>query len=143
MADTQTEVRIDIAGVERAGAVEGLGGVFPRACPFQADGQVEPAHGVLRLHLGQDAVALGRLLEIAQLELNVAHGAVDLGRGLVRGNRALQLFERLLALARKVQGDRPRQMGLRSGGLFAAVNFVRAQALDLGGRSHGCAAHFV
>ena len=103
---------------------------------LQADRQVEPAHGVLRLHLRQDAVALGRLLEVAKLELNVPHGAIDLGRGFVGGDGSLQLFERLLALAGKVQGDRSRQMGLRSGGLFAAVDFVRAQALDLGGRSH-------
>ena len=73
----------------------------------------------------------------------MAHGAIDFGRGFVRGNGSLQLFEGLLSLAGKVQGDRPGQMGLRSGGLFSAVDFVRAQALDLGGRSHGCAAHFV
>jgi hypothetical protein len=40
-----------------------------------------------------------------------------------------------------MQGDGSRQMGLRSGAFVAAVNLVRAQVLDLGGRSHGCA-HF-
>ena len=141
VADTEAEVRIHVAGIERAGAMERLGGVLPRAGAFQADRQIEPAHGVLRLHLGQDAVALCRLLEVAEFELDVPHGAVDLGRGFVRGNGTLQLFECLLALAGKVQGDRSRQVGLRSGVLLAAVDFVRAQALDLGGCSHGCGAH--
>ena len=116
MADAQPEVRVHVA---RRPACRRLW----KACaasshdagPLQADRQVEPAHGVLRLHLGQDAVALGRLLEVAQFELDVAHRAIDLGRGLVGGDGALQLLERLLPLAGKVQGDRSRQMGLRSG----------------------------
>ena len=89
VADTETEVRIHVAGIERAGAMEGLGGIFPHAGAFQADGQVEPAHGVLRLHLSQDTIAFCRLFEVAKFELNVAHGAVDLGRGLVRRDGAL------------------------------------------------------
>ena len=89
VADAEAQVRIHVAGIERAGVVEGLGGVLPHAGALQADSQVEPAHGVLRLHLGQDAVALGRLLEVAKFELDVAHGAVDLGRGLVGGDGAL------------------------------------------------------
>src|ERR1035441_3747602 len=40
-----------------------------------------------------------------------------------------------------MQGDGSPQMGLRSGAFVADVNLVRAQALDLGGRSHGCT-HF-
>ena len=89
VADTETEVRIHVAGIERAGAMEGLGGVLPHAGALQADSQVEPAHGVLRLHLGQDTVAFCGLFEVAKFELNVAHGAVDLGRGFVRGDGAL------------------------------------------------------
>ena len=103
--------------------VEGLRGVFPRAAALQADRQVEPAHGVLRLDLRQHAVALGRLLEVAQLELDVAHRAIDLGRGLIGGDGALQLFQRLLAFACQVQRYGSRQMALRAGALLVRVQF--------------------
>ena len=89
MAHAQAEVRIDVGVVQRGCPVERLCGVFPRARALQADGKIEPAHGVLRLHLGEYAVALGRLLEVAEFELNMPHGAIDLGRGFVRGNGAL------------------------------------------------------
>src|SRR5215468_11473632 len=77
VTDTQAEMRIHVAGIEGAGAMESLGSVLPHTGALQADGQVEPAHGVLRLHLRQDTVAFRCLLEVAKFELDVAHGAVN------------------------------------------------------------------
>ncbi len=141
VAYAQPQVRVQIPRLQRRRAVERLRRVFPNRGALQAHRQIEPAHRVLRLHLHQDPVALRGIVKIAELELDVTHRAIDLGRSLIGGDRPLKLFERLLPSAGEVESDSPRQMTLRAGRLFAGVDFVRPQALYLLGRSH-CCAHF-
>ena len=77
-------------------------------------------------------------LIVAQLELDVAHGAVDFGRGFVGGDGALQLFEGFVALAREVQGDGARQVtGTFIGGIGIRIPY------RLEGTSHCCSAHWM
>ena len=85
--------------------MKGLGGLIPDAGAFQTDRQVEPALRVLWLETRERAVALGGGLIAFQLELNVAHGAEDLGAALIGRGGALQLIERFLTLAGEVERD--------------------------------------
>jgi len=106
VAHAQPQVRIQMFGVQRTCLVEGFGSVVPLALAFQADGQVEPSHGVLGLDLSQDAITLARLLVIAHLELDVRHGAINLGRRQVGRYGTLQLGERFIASPGQVQRHR-------------------------------------
>ena len=90
-------------------------GFVPGSEPLQADRQVEPAHGVLRLHLRERTVAAGGLLEVAQLELDVAHGTIDFRCGVPFGDGALELFQGLIALACQMQGDGAGQVSRSTG----------------------------
>jgi len=141
MADPQAEMRIHVLGCQRAGLVERLRGVFPRAVALQAHGQIEPAHRVLRLDLHQRAITLRRFLKHAEFKVDVAHRAVDLRRSLIGCDGPLQLSKCLLPLAGEVEGDGSRQMALRAGAFIIRVDFHVAQSLNLGGGAHGNGAH--
>src|ERR1035438_5115890 len=143
----QPEVGVQVRGIERARLVEGLRSLVPRADALQADREIEPAFGELRLELGECAVALGRLLVVAQLELNVAHGAVDFRRCLVVGYGALQLLESVVALAGQVQAHGASQesgcrawIGARPTGFIAAFHMCWPEGLNFGG-SDGAGTH--
>src|SRR5262249_19537074 len=140
VADTEPEVRVDVVRLQRTGLVEGLRRVLPEAAALQAYSEVEPSHRVLRLDLNQGAIALGGLVESSELEMDVPHGTIDLGRRLVGCDGALQLPQRLLAFSRKMQGDGARQVALRSA-FIVRFELYCPQGLDLRGCAHGDGAH--
>src|ERR1035438_4518452 len=140
LCGAEPEVGIQVRGIERTRLVEGLRGLVPRADALQADREIEPAFGELRLELGECAVALGGFLVIAQFELNVAHRAVDFRRCLIGGYGALQLLEGVVALAGQVQAHGTSQesgcrtwIAARQTGLVATFQMCWPEGLNFGG----------
>ena len=112
-ADAQSQVRVQIARLQLAGRLEGFRRFLPIAHALQANGQIEPAHGVSGLEADQGPIALGGFRVIVHFEQDMAHGAVDFRRGLIGRNGAAQLFQRFIALAGEVKRHGPRQVTAR------------------------------
>src|SRR6202142_2167615 len=104
-ADAQSQLRFRAGRIHLESFLELLRRFLPAPRALQAHGQVEPAHLMAWLDLQQLAVAVGRAFKLAQLELDLTHGRVDLRRFLALGHGALQFPQRLLGLPVQMQGD--------------------------------------
>ena len=132
MAYAQAEMRFQVRRVQRGGFMKRLRSFVPVLHPLQADTQVEPSFGVLRLEFGEAAIAVRGVRKRLQLELDVPHRAIQFRRRFAGIDGALQLLQRLLALARQVQRDRARQGAGGSGGWAALLVCIRLRRTDRG-----------
>ncbi len=137
-ADAEAQLRFFALRVDFESLREGVGRFLPAAQLLIADAEVEIRGRVTGSQREQLLVGLDRVVELFQLELDVALGGEYFGRFLAVLDGGIQLAQRFLALSFQVQRDRLRQCGR-----YRLARGAQRRICSVLTSAHGCQLPFV
>ena len=106
LADAETEAGVGAAGVRFGGFFEEFRRFLPASQLFQTNGHVEIGGRVPGIQAENFGVALGGVLILLEVVLELSLGRIDFQALFARGERAVDLIQRFLQIAFQVEGNR-------------------------------------